>query len=72
MQWRQYFERQLLIYISVSDLNHVDLMWHEVVNFKSVCLQEIRLLENGFGLTFPSEVTQILQKVYTSGFDCDK
>ena len=72
MIWRQYFERKLLIYISASDLYHVDLTWHEVVNLKSGCRQEIGLLENGAVLTFPSVVTQILQKVDTSGFDCDK
>ena len=71
MQWRQYFERKLLIYISVSDLYHVDLMWHEVVNFKSVCRQEIGFLENSAVLTFPSVVT-LLQKVDSGGFDCDK
>ena len=35
-------------------------MWHEVVNFKSVCLQEIRLFENGVVFTFPSVVSQFL------------
>ena len=44
-------------------------MWHEVFNFKSICLQEIRLLENGVALPFPSVVTQILQKVDSGGFD---
>ena len=43
----------------------------EVANFKSVCRQEIGLLENSAVLTFPSVVT-LLQKVDSGGFDCDK